>query len=211
MINMNLKHEPLTLAHVSRSDLGPECRLIVLVPGPEADITSVTRRIWELAQETGAQVRFLGLCSDVEQEPAVRRTLVTASAWMNSGGVAADSEIIVSKNWLDAVRSRLQHGDMVVYCQESGSRSHPKALTPILQADLGVPLYFLSGTKPRQTPYHSWLPTAAAWLGSLAILIAFFWLQIKIDQLTGQGSVLLQLLSITVEFALIWIWNNQFK
>ena len=211
MINLNLKHEPLTLAHVSPSDLGPECRLIVLVPGPEADLTPVTRRVWELAHATGAQVRFLGLCNDAEQEPALRRILVTASALMNSGSVSADLEIIVGKDWLGAVRARLQPSDMIVCCQESGSPSYQKALSPILQANLGVPLYILSGIQPRTASRTEWLSAAAAWVGSLAILIAFFWLQVKIDLLAGQWSILLQVLSITVEFALIWIWNNQFK
>jgi hypothetical protein len=209
MIKLNLNDEPLTLSHASPSDLGPGHRLMILVPGPEADLTSVTRRVWELAHATGAQVRFLGLCSSAEEELVLKRTLVTASALMNSGGVTTDSEIVVCKNWLDSVRSRVQPGDMVVCSQRPGA--HQKSLNAILQADLGVPLYILSETQTRATLHPEWLQAAAAWIGSLAILIAFFWLQVKIDQLAGEWSIPLQLLSIALEFALIWNWNRQFK
>lgn len=211
MIKLNLNDEPLTLAHASRSDLWPAHRLMILVPGPEADLTSVTRRIWELADATGATVLFLGLCNNAEDELVLKRTLVTASALMNSGGAASDSEIVVSKNWLDVVQSRLQPGDMIVCSQGSSSDSHQKWLNPILQADLGVPFYILSRTQTHGTARLAWLRSAAAWIGSLAILIAFFWLQVKIAQLTGEWSMALQLLSIPLEFALIWFWNQQFK
>lgn len=211
MIKLNLNYEPLTLSHASPSDLGPGRRLLILVPGPEADLTSVTRRVWELAHATGAHVRFLGLCGTAEDELVLKRTLVTASALMNSGGVATDSEIVVCKNWLDAVRSRMQPSDMVVCNPGPGTGANQKSLNTILQTNLGVPLYILSGTPTRDTVHPQWPQAAAAWIGSLAILIAFFWLQVKIDQLAGEWSIPLQFFSIALEFALIWNWNHQFK
>lgn len=211
MIKLNSNHESLTLSHASWPDYGTARRLMVLVPGPEADLSPVTKRVWELANATVAQVRFLGLCNNAEDELVLKRTLVTASALMNSGGIATDSEVVVCKNWLDAVLSRVQPSDMVVCSQGSGSSSSQKSLSSILQADLGVPLYILSGSQSRVTVHPEWLPGAAAWIGSLAILIAFFWLQVKIDQLVGDWSIPLQLLSIALEFALIWNWNRRFK
>jgi hypothetical protein len=130
---------------------------------------------------------------------------------MNSSGIASDSETVVSRNWLEVVQSRLQPSDMIVCSQGSSSGSHQKLLNPILQADLGVPLYILSRTEMQVTARPAWLLSAAAWIGSLAILIAFFWLQVKIDQLTGEWSVALQLLSIPLEFGLIWFWNDKLK
>jgi hypothetical protein len=211
MIKLNLTDEPLTLAHASQSDLWTGRRLMILVPGPEADLTSVTRRVWELARATRATVLFLGLCNNAEDELVLKRTLVTASALMNSAGIASESETAASKNWLDVVQSRLQPSDMIVCSQGSSPDSHQKFLNPILQADLGVPLYMLSRTQMQGTARPAWLVSAAAWIGSLAILIAFFWLQVKIDQLAGEWSRALQLVSIPLEFALIWIWNHQFK
>jgi hypothetical protein len=184
---------------------------MVLVPGPEADLTSVTRRVWDLAHATGAQVLFLGLCNNIADELVLKRTLVTASALMNSGGIASDSEIVVSRNWLDVVAERLQPRDMIVCSQVPGSGPHQKALHPILQADLGVPLYILSGTPTRDAARPRWLTAAAAWIGSLAIIIAFFSLQVKIDQLAGEWSILLQLLCIAIEFALIWTLNKHLQ
>lgn len=211
MIKLNLNDEPLTLSHASPSDPGTGRRLMILVPGPEADLTSVTRRVWELAHATGAQVRFLGLCNNAEDKLVLQRTLVTASALMNSGGTTSDWEIVLSKHWLDAVRLRLQPSDMIVCSQGAGSGSHQKSLSTVLQADLGVPLYILSEAQTQSASRSEWLQAAAAWIGSLAILITFFWLQVKIDQLAGEWSIPLQLLSIAFEFALIWNWNRQLK
>lgn len=211
MIKLNLNHETLTLSHASPSDPGPFRRLMVLVPGPEADVTSVTRRLWDLAHATRAQVLLLGLCNNATDQLILKRTLVTASALMNSGGIATDSEIVVARNWLPAVAERLQTSDMIVCSQGPVSVPHQKSLHPILQADLGVPLYILSGTPTRGAAHPRWLTAAAAWIGSLAIIIAFFWLQVKIDQLAGEWSIPLQLICIAIEFALIWTLNKHLQ
>lgn len=211
MTKLNYEHQPLTLSVASQPDLEPARRFIVPVTCPEADLTAVTQRVWQLASATGGQVKFIGLCNDPAQEPSLRRTLVTMSAMMNYGNVSADVEIVIGRDWVENVKSRLQTGDMVV-CFD-GPRVGPlqKPLSQILQSDLNVPLYILSRPRSQKDSRSNWLTGAAAWIGFIAIIAGFFMLQVKIDQFAESWTIVLQVLVTAVEFWLIWVWNNLFK
>src|SRR5215207_1811513 len=110
MNKLDYKHQPLSLSFAPASELEPARRLIVLVPYLEADLTSVTRRVWELANASGAHVQFLSLCQDEAQEPSLRRKLVTISAIVNYGNVSAEADVAFGNNWVNAVNSRYQAG-----------------------------------------------------------------------------------------------------
>lgn len=207
MIKLSTKNEPSIGSYASHADLHPARRLIVLVPGPEADLTSVTRRIWELANSTKASVTFLGLCGDASQEPSLRRILVTQSALMNSGGVFAEAEIIVGKDWGNAVAARVQAGDMLLCWHEATGLLHKKVST-ILEMNPHLPAYIVSEPRSRNTTQRRWLPAAAAWIGSIAIIVAFFWFQVEVDHIAKSMSVGLQVASVALEFWLLMAWNK---
>ena len=49
-----------------------------------------------------------------------------------------------------------------------------------------------------------------SWLGSIAIIAGFFWVQVQIDQLgKGLPQTILFLLSMMGEVYLIWLWNSR--
>src|SRR5215212_6492533 len=106
MIKLSTKHEPLTVSYESSSDLKPAHRLIVPILDPETDLTTVIHRVWELANATGSDVKFIGLCNESIQELVFRRTLVTIAAMMNDDHVYADSEIVFGRDWVSALKSR---------------------------------------------------------------------------------------------------------
>ena len=199
-----------TLFPAPQSALEPARRLIILVPGLEADLTEVTRRVWELADATGAHIKFLGLCNDVMQEPSLRRTLVTMSAMVNYDNVSAETEVIVGRDWLGAVKSRCHPGNMLVCMEEQRTGLLRGPLSRILQSDLDVPLYILSGLYPQKDAHPNWPTRAAAWIGFLAILIGFFILQASITRLAEDWNIVLLLLTIPVEYWMILAWNNLF-
>jgi hypothetical protein len=211
MTKLNYEHQALTIPSTSQSDPEPARRLIVLVPSLEVDLNAVTRRVWELASATGARIKFLSLCSDRLEEPSLRRRLATLSALVKDDKVFAEAEVIFGRNWVEAVKSRWQAGDMVVCCAEQRAGLWQKPLSQILHSDLNVPLYILSGLYPQNDSSSSWPMQAAAWLGFIAIIMGFFTLQVKIDQLAKDLTIVLQLLTTAVEFWLIWVWNNLFK
>jgi hypothetical protein len=202
---------PSILPSVADQRLEPTRRFIVLVPCLESDLTAVTQRVWELANATGAHVKFLGLCNDAAQEPGLRRRLVTMSAIVNYGRVSAESEVEVGSDWVDAVKSRWQAGDTVVCFAEERAGLLRGPLSQVLRSDLDVPLYILSGLYSQNDMRSKWPTQAVAWIGFIAIIFGFFMLQVKISQLEQDWTIVLELLSTAVEFWLIWVWNNLFR
>lgn len=205
MTNLTIKHQPLIVCSSPSHEAAH--RFLVLVSDVDADLT-VTRRVWELAKTTKANIQFLGLCSDALQEPGLRRRLVTMSAMVSCDNVSAETEIIPGKNWLEAVKSRYQPGDMVVCFKEQRAGLLQRPFIQLLQADLDVPLYILSDLNPKGGSSSNWPMLAAAWIGFAAILLGFLFLQIEIYHLATNWATALELLSTAVEFWLIWVWNN---
>ena len=54
------------------------------------------------------------------------------------------------------------------------------------------------------------LAAKLSWLGSVGIIILFFWVQTKLDQLTKDWAhTFLFLLTLVGEVYLLWLWNSQ--
>jgi len=196
----NTKQQPLIVFNASQPDLETGRRFIVPVTNPNADLTLIARRVWELAKAMGSRVQFLGLCDDAVHELELRRTLATVSAVMNYGNVSADSAILLGRNWLESLRAYVQAGDTVVYWNAQNSK--------LLQVDLGVPVYVIPEMKPRKVQRTNWSTQAAAWIGSIAIIVLFFFMQVQIEHLAKGWATVMELLSVAGEFSLIRFWNN---
>jgi len=201
----------LTPAPASHSGLEPAHRLIVLVPDGEADYLPAISRIWELANAQEASILLLGLYKDTRQELSLRRGLITMCAMLRDGHVLAEVNVEMGTNWVDVVKRNYQTGDMIVCFAEQRVGLRHKPLSQILQSNLKIPVYILSGLYMPKTK-SKLLSQVIAWLGFLGILIGFFVLQINIVQISGGGlqSILL-ILSIIPEFWLIWALNIWFQ
>lgn len=209
MNKLDSKYETLSISSASQADLESARRLIVLVPSLEVDLTAVTRRVWELANATGSHVQFLGLYDNPEQESSLRRQLVTMSAMVRDGKVSAEVDVIFGKDWVDAVKTRFRSDDTVMCFAEQRVGSSARPLSQVLQSELNVQLYILSGLYPRNNTQLNWPSEIAAWMGSIAIIFGFFLLQVKVNHLTQDWMhVLLLLLSIPAEITIIWGWNS---
>lgn len=217
MNKLNL-HSP-SLTHPSEAEtdtairwlnLETSRRLLVLIPA-NSNCASVTRRIWELANATGSAVQLLGLCKDADQEPALRRELVTLSALIQDAKISVETKFEIGTNWVDVVKRNYQVGDMIVCMANQRTGIQRKPLSQILEAKFRAPVYILSELYPLQ-PKSNWFSQAIVWSGFLAIIIGFFILQGKVTQLSKDGfqTVLLIFLLIP-EFGLIWVWNNLFS
>ncbi len=220
MNKLDSKYQSLAVSSTSQPDPSirsgqrpePARRLIVLVPSPEVDLAAATHRVWELANATNAHVQFLSLYSDPSQEPSLRRELITMSAMVKDGRVSAEADVLFGKDWVDVVKAHSQAGDMVVCFAEQSTGFPLKPLSQILQADLDISLYILSDLYPRKKSRSNWLAQIASWMGSIVIIIGFFVLQIKIDQLTKDWAhITLLLLSIPFEIWMLWVWNSLFE
>jgi hypothetical protein len=194
------KQRPMVVYNASQLDNETARRFIVPVTNPEADLTAIAQRVWELSNATGSRVQFLGLCKDAMHEPGLRRALATISAMVNFGNVSAESDILIGRDWVESVKLYIRDGDTVI-CWK-GQRAE------LLQANLNVPIHLIPEINPRSKPRSNWPARAAAWIGSIAIIIFFFSMQVEFDHLGKGWTVVLQLLSIAGEFGLIWFWNN---
>ncbi len=202
----------LAESHASFPDLQPARRLLVLIPSIEADLTTITRRVWELADAIGVRVLFLGLYSDPSHESGLRRELVTMCAMVKDERVSASAEVLFGKDWVDVVRTHFQTGDMVVCLAEQRVGLSHKPLSQILQSELQLPIYILSDLYPQKDLHPKWITQFLAWTGSVAIIFAFFLLQIRIDHLAKDWAhIVLLLFTIPAEVLIIWGWNSFFE
>ena len=201
----------LTASHASLSGLEPMRRLVVLVPEMGSDYIPALRRIWELAHAQHAQILFLGLCKDVANEPGLHRQLVAMSAMIRDDKISSEARTEIGTNWVDVVKRNSQTGDMIVCFQEQRAGLLHRPLSQVLESNLSFPVYILSGLYPQKST-SNWLSKVIVWSGSIGIIIGFYILQIKIDQLPKdwfQNALLI--FSIILEFSLIWIWNSLFR
>ncbi|HEU0293576.1 MAG TPA: hypothetical protein VFR47_12620 [Anaerolineales bacterium] len=187
-------------------------RLIVLIPDTEVDYNPVMQRIWELARQLKSRVLFLGLCRDESEEPRLRRALVTMAALIQDGWVSAEAKTEIGNNWLRVIKSNWREGDLIVCFAEQRTGLMQKPLSQILESRLNATVYLLSGP---DLPVHrtaGWLSTLTLWGGFAVTAIGFFILQVNIDRaMRGWTQMVTLVLTVLVEFWLIWVWNNLFS
>lgn len=211
MNKLDVSPPVITVSPASFPGLRPARRLIVLVPTLEFDSAPIIRRVWELARATGAQVLFLSLYTDRTQEPSLRRGLVTMAAMVKDGKVSTEAEAVFGKDWLEVVRTRTQPGDTIICLEEHQVGFPHRPLSQVLQSNVDLPLYILSGLSPRGNSHPNRSSQIAAWIGSAVIILGFFLLQIKMDPLAQDWThTALLMISILIEFWTIWLWNSLF-
>ena len=185
-------------------------RLIVLVPDLEWDHIHAIHRIWELANAQHERVLLISLCKDPNQELSLRRALVILCAMMQDGRIPTDMKVEIGMNWVNVVKRHYQTGDMVVCFAEQRAGLLQKPLSQILESNLAIPLYVVSGdylSKSRS----NWLAQVTAWVGSIGIITGFSLLQVKIMQVPASWfQSLLLVLVVILEIWLIWAWDNRF-
>ena len=188
-------------------------RLIVLIPDQDIDEVELARRIWTLASPRGLAVVFLGLCRAAAEEPRMRRRLVTLAAVTRDKQVKVETRLEFDADWLRRVNAVWRTGDIVVCHAEQATRVWGIGRRPLSQAlasSLKAPVYVLSGfCSEGPAPASGLAASLISWAVPLAIIVAFFWLQVQIDQLSEDwAQTTLLYLSVLVEIGLIWMWHR---
>jgi hypothetical protein len=212
MTKIDNKPQPtsFSISTNSQADTGPARRLIVLVPA-DLDYTAATRRIWELADSTGSHVQLLSLCKDMAEEPSLRRQLILMSALVGDSRISTEANVEIGANWVDAVKRNYQTGDMIICFAEQHAGLLHRPLNQMLEANLDIPVYILSGLYQSDRLRSNWLSTIVLWSGFFGIIGCFLLLQVNIDPASKDWvHTTTLMLSIPVEFWLIWVWNSLF-
>jgi hypothetical protein len=200
----------LAMEFPSRPDPLSSPRLLVLVPA-EADYSATTRRLWDLATAVNADILLLGLCKDAAQEPALRRELVTMASLLRDGRVSADLKVEIGTNWVEAVKRNRQACDLIVCFAEQRAGLLQRPLSQILQSNVDSTVYILSGLSSQTRPDPDWRFSMVTWVGSIAIIVLAFLLQIRITLLPQDWiQTTLLILSVLGEVWLIGAWNSLF-
>jgi hypothetical protein len=184
-------------------------RLIVLI-SLDSDCTPLTRRICRLASETSSTVQLLGLCKDPSHELTLRRELATVSALIRDAKVYVEAKVEIGSNWLAIIKQNYQEGDMIVCISDQPVGIRQKPLSQILESNLKAPIYILSETKSIQSQ-SNFVSQIIVWSGSIAIIIGFLMLQVKLLQLPNDWfQTVLSILLLIPELGLILLWNSLF-
>jgi hypothetical protein len=184
-------------------------RLIVLIP-TDADYSTVTRRIWRLANETNSDVQLLGLSKDSTQELTLRRDLATMAALIRDTRVFVDTKVEIGNSWLNAVKHNYQDGDMIVCLAEQSIGIRHRPLSQILESNFKAPVYLLSDIRSSKSQSNLF-SQVIAWSGSIGIIAGSFLIQAKIIQLPDDSfRTVLSILLLIPEFWLLWVWNSLF-
>lgn len=211
-LDTKLQNDYSLLSPASESGIRPAHRLIVLVPDADLDYAAATRRVWELANNMGAHIQFIGLCKDEIQESSLRRQLVTMSAMVQDGNVSAEAKVEFGNNWVNVVKSNWQAGDVIVCFAEQRAGLLYRPLSQILQSNLDIPMYILSGLYPQNLSRFNKSSIIVVWMGFIGIMGGSFILQLRIISLPPDwAQTTLLILSVLAELWLIWVWNNLFS
>jgi hypothetical protein len=84
-----------------------------------------------------------------------------------------------------------------------------RPLSQILQSNLNIRVYILSGAGAQNGPQANWFSQILAWTGSVGIIVGSFFLQIRITTLPQDwAQTTLLIFSVLGEIWLIWGWNR---
>jgi hypothetical protein len=198
------------LLFIPDSELPPARRLLVLVPGLTTS-TELANQVWSLASPKELAVLFVGAAWESNDQYAMRRLLATLAAATRDGRLQVETRLISGKDWLEAVRTLWQPGDLVVCHREQAITAWGFERLPLAEAlatTLNAPVYVLSGFYPKPP---SRVSLAGRWLRSIGpflIIAGFFVVQVQIEQsFTNWLYYPLMILSVLVELALLAVWH----
>lgn len=201
----------LTYPSAPHFDRGPTNRLIVLFPAQAADSPNQSRRIWEIARSFGVNVLLLSLCDDYYEESQLRRQLIMMAAMIGDSHVCVDIKIDHGSDWLGSVKKIYRSGDVIACYAGQRVGLTQKPLHEILRLQWDATIYVLSEDQPIKNSKPKLLLQASYWLGALAIIGGFLWLEVELGQLPQDWAHnLLLYFCVLVEVGLLLLWNSIF-
>lgn len=195
----------------SHFDRGPANRLIVLFPASVGANANLSHRIWKIARTSGLNVLLLSLCNDYYEESQLRRQLVTMAALIGDGHICTDVRIEHGNDWVGQVKNIYRPGDVIACYAGQRVGLMQKLLHEVLRSQLEAPIYILSVDQPIKNSKPKLLSQVAFWLGALAMIGGFLWLEGQILQLPQDWiDNLLLYFGVLIEIGLLLLWNSIF-
>jgi len=190
-------------------------RLVVLAPGQGLEALALAQWLASPVSLHRPSILFLSVVQSLNEEPCARVQLSDLTALTSGFPVKVESELILGKNWVDAVCEVWQPGDLVIcYAEQtisiSGAARYP--LWVALSNRLDASVFALTGFCRESLRRPRTRATEAVWWGVALALVAARAagvLQAWISQhVIGWAHQILLILSVLAEIGLLWIWNQ---
>lgn len=186
-------------------------RLIFLVPPSLTDEVEFGRYILDEAQQNDADVVLLMLVSNYEDESHGHLKVSTINALLTGFHFYVDTMIVWGKSWEKAIKQILEPRDVIICPADMKIRTHLIQMKPIsdeLVRILNNPVKTYSGfTTDNHFKGLNFLKKVAFWLGILAIISGFFWIEATGSQLaTGWVSQFIEIILVFIEIGAIYFW-----
>jgi hypothetical protein len=186
--------------------LPPSRRLVIILPDANFDILTLPRRIWTLAAPDRRQVLILAKPEQEENEFRVRMNLATLASLIRDPWITVQTHLVAKMSLAEAVRQTIQPDDLLICFSEHSLPGFFKKtrLADTLAQATQLPVYTLKGSIEKNAqPVNARLVDIFLLIFGLATLIAFFTLEVWIDQNTaGALRTILQILAV---FAEVWV------
>ncbi len=188
-------------------------RLIVLVPECLVNDMDMINKIYQMATREQREVFYLALADDDARILTATRSIATLKALVSGGRISSASRVVETSHWVSALREVYRPGDVIVCHEEQQVRSgflHTVPASEFLQTRYQVPVRIISGYyHPDRLQIGRWLSRIIFWAGLLAILAAFFFLEIQMDHAVhGITRTVLLIILLGVELVAGIAWNQ---
>jgi len=193
------------------SELNP--RLIVLLPESLAGDLEFATRIHRVAAQSQKNVVYLTILDDPDHALTVSRNLATMKAVTESNLVHAGSVQVPTDRWFAKLKEILGPEDTVVCQAEQSVRQGVFRTIPIadyLHSILGKPMIIMEGYyHPRMIQVSAWVKSLFFWLGAIAILAGFTWLELQADSaFPGFIHPVVLIVILIMEIGSVWLWSR---
>jgi hypothetical protein len=187
----------------------PAGKLIVVVTEQDLEQIDSSSLIWGWAAETGSDVLLLGLLAHEDEEPSLRRHLVSLAAAIRDNHVSVDIRVQRGENWIKSIKALWRPGDLLACCEGEDAGDQQGSLDQALRSVFEAPVYLLPAVTDARERQPTVMAHAVSLSGSMGVVIGFFLLQVVIVRwLHDWVQTALLSVSIMFEIALIWIWDS---
>jgi hypothetical protein len=186
--------------------LPPSQRLVVILPDTNFDILSLPRRIWNMAAPEQRQVLLLARPVSAENENHLRLSLATLASLIRDPWISVHIQLVSGTSLEQAVCQCAQPGDLLVCFEKHllpGFLRKAQLATSLAQST-HLPVYTLKGPVNELLPArNSRIVDGFLLLLCLAALIAFFFLDVWIDQ--NSAGTFRSVLLVCASIVEVWV------
>lgn len=188
-------------------------RLLVLLPENLAGNTELAQKIHWMASRERMDVLYLVILDNSDHGLSVSRDITTMKAVTESNLIHAGSIQVTADRWF-AKLNEIRRPDDTILChaeqtvKQGFMRTAP--LVDYLRKMLGGTVNVIEGYyHPRRVVMSSMANTLLFWLGAVALLVGFTWLELQADSaFPGFAHKLVLAAILIIEVGSVWLWSQ---